>query len=105
MLKDNKKEVKVGDLIILRLSAGEEVIGKVDHLDEENIYLSKPYRPIMTQQGLALAPFSVLSSSDSAISKKHIVSNYPPDGEVETQYLQIASGIDLTTSIPTVSAK
>ena len=106
MLKIKHSEIEIGKLMIIRLSAGEEVIGKVENIDDEFVFLSKPFRPIMTQQGLGIAPFSILSDNDLVpIDLNHIVSYYPPANEVEVQYLQATSGIDLISKIPSISIK
>lgn len=63
------------DVIGLILNTGQEVIGKVDHSDEDQLWLLKPFKVILTQQGPAMIPMTMLVDYDkdeSAIPIKHV---------------------------------
>ena len=48
---------KVGDTISLKLSTGEEVVGRLDAESSESYTVKKPMVLIANEKGLGLAPF------------------------------------------------
>ena len=98
MLIQTQRALEKDKIFILKLSSGEEVIGKVDELGETEIFMTKVYRTVMTQEGVGIAPFSVLSDTDVVIPfrKDTIIAYYPPSDLAEKDYLTSSTGISLS---------
>jgi len=88
---------KIGDTVSLKLSSGEEIVGRLDAEDETYYTLRKPMVLIMQQQGLGLAPymysvspdakFNVLASTVSCIAKT--------ESDIAKQYTSSTSSIQM----------
>tara|TARA_R110002073_G_scaffold265278_6_gene428372 strand:- start:653 stop:943 length:291 start_codon:yes stop_codon:yes gene_type:complete len=56
---------KVGDTVSLKLSSGEEIVGRLDDESTTKFTLKKPMVLIMGAEGLGLAPYMYSVSPDS----------------------------------------
>ena len=52
-----EKSITKGDVVSFKLASGEEVVAKLDGLDETRYVVTKPLMLTMSEKGLALAPF------------------------------------------------
>lgn len=89
------------EVIALKLSTGEEVIGRVEYNDSQTLNLSKVriviIQPMENQQvGVAFMPF-MASNPDGVIplTKTSIVGEVRPTAVMEKAYLQQTSAIQL----------
>lgn len=95
MLIDRK--YKENDVISLKISSGEEVIGRFVKEDLEHIYITKPTILGMNQKGIAMMPFMITVDPDKehALSKNAVITYQLTDQEIAKQYLSQTSGIAL----------
>ena len=92
------KKFKENDVISLKVSSGEEVIGRYLREDDAYFYITKPNVLMMNGQGMGMVPymFTVNPDQDYAISKSSVITLSTTDGDVAKQYLSKTSGIALS---------
>ena len=88
---------KVGDTVSLKLSSGEEIVGRLDEETTTKFTLKKPMVLIMGAEGLGLAPymysvspdskFQLLASTVSCIAKT--------ETDIAKQYVSTTSSIQM----------
>ena len=88
---------KVGDTVSLKLSSGEEIVGRLDDESTTKFTLKKPMVLIMGAEGLGLAPymysvspdskFQLLASTVSCIAKT--------ETDIAKQYVSTTSSIQM----------
>mgnify|MGYP000535090784 FL=1 len=88
---------KDGDTVSLKLSSGEEIVGRLEEETPTKFVLTKPMVLIMQQQGLGLAPymfsvspdakFNILATTVSCVAKT--------EGEIADQYIATTSNIQM----------
>mgnify|MGYP006078422587 FL=1 len=88
---------KVGDVVSLKLSSGEEILGRLEAEVENNVTLKKPMVLIAQEKGLGLAPFMFSVSPDGKfVMKANAVSCVAKtESEISKQYMAQTSGIAL----------
>ena len=88
---------KNGDTISLKLSSGEEILGRLESEDTNNYTLKKPMVLIAQEKGLGLAPFMFSVSPDGKfVMKANAVSCVAKtESEISKQYMAQTSGIAL----------
>jgi len=92
LLESNYKN---GDTISLKLSSGEEMVGRLEKEDENQISIKKPMVIIAAQQGLALSPFMFSATPDAkfVIKQSNIMCVTKTIEEIGKQYTQQTTGI------------
>ena len=88
---------KVGDTVSLKLSSGEEIVGRLDDESTTKFTLKKPMVLIMGSEGLGLAPymysvspdakFQLLAATVSCIAKT--------ETDIAKQYVSTTSSIQM----------
>jgi hypothetical protein len=88
---------KVGDTVSLKLSSGEEIVGRLDDESTTKFTLKKPMVLIMGAEGLGLAPymysvspdakFQLLAATVSCIAKT--------ETDIAKQYVSTTSSIQM----------
>ena len=88
---------KNGDTVSLKLSSGEEILGRLESEDTNNYTLKKPMVLIAQEKGLGLAPFMFSVSPDGKfVMKANSVSCVAKtESEISKQYMAQTSGIAL----------
>jgi hypothetical protein len=88
---------KVGDVVSLKLSSGEEILGRLEAEVENNVTLKKPMVLIAQEKGLGLAPFMFSVSPDGKFVMKttSISCMAKTELEISKQYTAQTSGIAL----------
>ena len=88
---------KVGDVVSLKLSSGEEILGRLESEKENNVTLKKPMVLIAQEKGLGLAPFMFSVSPDGKFVMKStaISCMAKTEAEISKQYTAQTSGIAL----------
>ena len=88
---------KKGDCISLKLTSGEEVIGRLEEEKNDSLILSKPMMIAATQEGLGLAPFmfSVGPSAKFVLKLSNVLCVVKSDREFSKQYLENTTGIQI----------
>lgn len=88
---------KNGDTVSLKLSSGEEIVGRLDEETPTKFILQKPMVLIMQQQGLGLAPFMFSVSPDAKfnILATTVTCIAKTEGEIADQYIATTSNIQM----------
>ena len=96
MLVETKKK---GDVVSVKLTTSEEIIGSFEDEDNDHYMIDRPFMVGITQQGIALMPWlqavDMKSNKSVKISKKHIVAIAEPVESIAKEYSSQMSGITL----------
>lgn len=85
------------DVVSLKLTTGEEVIGRFDSENDSIIILNKPLSFVMAEQGLSLGPFMISANKDDkiTISKLTVIAIIKTNELIAKQYLKQSTGLVL----------
>lgn len=88
---------KENDTVTIKTIGGEEIIGKLLEISQENFKLSKPMKVMVTQQGIGLGPLAFTIHPDSKVDvrKTSVLFIAKTDGEMSKQYIASTTGIML----------
>jgi len=91
------KGVTQGEVITLKLTSGEELVGKLTEETDAYYKLSKPMVIGMGKQGPGLMPylFTVNPDREVKLSKITVTVAEPTDADFAKQFLESTSGIKL----------
>ena len=86
-----------GDVVSVRLSSGEEIVGKLLADDTTTIKLKQPLMAMMSEKGLAMIPFmlTVNPEADLIINKQQIMITAKSHKDVADHFIQSTTGITL----------
>ena len=86
---------KEQDVVSIKLSTGDEVVGKLLSEDDNQIVLSKPLALTATQQGMGLVPFmfTVDQESKFPFSKQLVLIIMKTEKEMTSSYIQNTTGL------------
>jgi len=86
---------KVGDVVSMKLTSGEEILATLEEEKGNSLVLKKPLMLIAQQQGLGLAPFMFTASPDSkiTINTDKVICITKTIEEMAKQYISSTSGI------------
>ena len=86
---------KIGDTVSLKLSSGEEIVGRLDAEDETYYTLRKPMVLIAQPEGLGLAPYMYSVSPDRKfmIRTNSVSCLSKTQEEISKQYTKTTTGI------------
>ncbi len=89
-----------GDVVTIKISTGEEVIGKYEGDEKDGMKVARPLVLAAGPNGnIALAPYMFTADSSAVIFKaQHVICVAPSIKQAQDQYIQA------TTGIQTVSA-
>ncbi len=90
-----KSKFDAGDIVSLKLTSGEEIVGKFVSEDMMEIVLTKVVMLAMTQKGVGMAPYMVTINPDKeyAINKQAVILKAHTDKDVADQYTYQTTGI------------
>lgn len=90
-----KSKFSEGDIISLKLTSGEEIIGKYINDDDSTYLLNKPLMLAMSKQGAAMMPLmmTVNPEKDFRINKAAVLLYGETVKEVANQYVYQTTGI------------
>jgi hypothetical protein len=88
---------KLNDTITIKLTSGEEVIGRFEPSDEGTVRLKKPVTFMMGAQGLGLVPFAFSAPQDITIEfpATVVICHFPTDKMVAGQYFKQTTGLTI----------
>jgi len=88
---------KENDIVSIKISTGDEIVGKLLSEDDNQIVLSKPLALTATQQGMGLVPFmfTVDQESKFPFNKKSVMIIMKTEKEMATNYIQSTTGLSL----------
>lgn len=86
-----------GEVITLKLTNGEELIGRLVEENAHGIKISKPMALSVSPQGIGMMPFlfTVNPDKEITVSYSSIVVHAATDKQFADQYLQSTTGIKL----------
>ena len=86
---------KVGDIVSLKLSTGEEIVSRLDAESSESYTVKKPMVLIANEKGLGLAPFMYSVSPDGkfVLNANTVTCIGKTEGEIAKQYTATTSNI------------
>lgn len=105
-----EKKPGMGDLIAIKLTTGEEVVGRIDanpsDADPSDLTLKAPVAWMLTQQGVMPAPVMITAEDKPTITFRNtaIISKTSPRKEISDAYIQITTGLQVAGSAPAPSA-
>lgn len=88
---------KSNDTVTVKLSSGEELVGRFVKEDAQKLTLKKPLAIVATQQGLGLGPYAFTVNQDSEIglNKAVIVFVAKTETQMAKQYVTSTTGIHM----------
>jgi hypothetical protein len=91
------KGISIGEVITLKLTSGEEIIGKLADDTATHYKLSKPMVIAMGAKGPGLMPylFTVAPDKDVKLNKTTVVVAEATDKQFADQFIQSTTGIAL----------
>jgi small nuclear ribonucleoprotein (snRNP)-like protein len=83
------------EIIILKLTSGEELIAKVINDELMQLTVKNPISVATTTQGIGLIPclFTANEELDVIINKNNIIMYASPREEIKNKYIEMTSGI------------
>lgn len=96
-----EKRFGEGDVVSLKLTSGEEILGRYAKEDMVSITLSKPLMIAMTPKGPAMAPvmMTVNPDSDLTFNKSSIIVSANCYKEIADQYVFQTTGIQMPSAM------
>ena len=90
-----EKPYEVNDVVSIKLSSGEELVGKLVEEGPEVVTLAKPPMLSMTQKGMGLAPYMFTVNPESTIkfNDKNIITIVKTMDTMAKQYIQSTTGL------------
>jgi len=84
-----------GDIVTVKLTSGEEIIGKYVSGTDDQIVLEKVLMLAMSQKGVGMAPYLITVNPDNKLrfNKSLIVVVAETDKEIANQYIYQTTGI------------
>ena len=87
---------KENDVVSIKLSSGEEIVGKLVSEDAGTITLAKPLMLAQTPQGMGLAPYMFTVDPEKAqltFNEKNIITVSKTMETMAKQYIQSTTGL------------
>lgn len=87
---------KPGDIVSIKLSSGEEILGKLASTENNTYTLNKPVVLAMGQQGATMVPYMLTADPtvhDFVFKEQHVVHCVPTAKALANQYIEGTTGI------------
>jgi hypothetical protein len=87
---------KENDVVSIKLSSGEEVVGKLVEETSDTITVSKPLMLAHTQQGMGLAPYMMTVDPEKAqlkFNERNVITVSKTMETMAKQYIQSTTGL------------
>ena len=84
------------DIISIKLTTGEETIGRLKETTDDSIVLTKPMSFTVGQQGIGLGPFMFSlgrNTADVSVNKNNIIAMVKTDDLIAKEYIKQTSGL------------
>ena len=93
-------QYKVGDVISIKLSSGEEMIARFEDENEEVVTIAKPYILIAAQNGMALAPYMFTIAPDTKVKLKinNVICIVKSAKDAADMYIKQSTGIAIASA-------
>ncbi len=93
-------QYKVGDVISIKLSSGEEMIARFEDENEDVVTVAKPYILIAAQNGMALAPYMFTIAPDTKVKLKinNVICVVKSAKDASDMYIKQSTGIAIASA-------
>ena len=93
-------QYKVGDVVSIKLSSGEEMIARFEDENEEVVTIAKPYILIAAQNGMALAPYMFTVAPETKIKLKinNVICIVKSAKDAADMYIKQSTGIAIASA-------
>lgn len=88
--------IRPGEIISVKLTTGEEVIGKLSEDVADKLVLDRPVVLTAAPQGMALVPYLMTADPENQVihfSKGHVIATSKTQDNLAKQYTQQTTGI------------
>tara|TARA_B110000211_G_C13987739_1_gene512510 strand:+ start:653 stop:946 length:294 start_codon:yes stop_codon:yes gene_type:complete len=88
---------KMGDVISIKLSSGEEMIARAEKETKDELTVVKPYILIAAENGMALAPYMFTVETDAKIKLKinNVICIVKSAKDASDMYVKQSTGIQI----------
>ena len=95
LINKNKGVLEAGEIVVMKLSSGEEVIAKIDSCDNAVLKLQRPCALGMGPNGPMMNKWSVFADKDKLVELKleFIMATAAPEKEIADHYESLTSSI------------
>jgi len=92
-----EKNFQEGDTISAKCVNGDELVGRLEKINDDIITVKKPMMCLMTQKGVGLVPFMVSLNPDSSVdvTRSHIISIAKTHKPIADHYIELTTGLKL----------
>jgi len=93
-------QYKVGDVISIKLSSGEEMIARFEDENDDVVTVAKPYILIAAQNGMALAPYMFTIAPDTKVKLKinNVICIVKSAKDASDMYIKQSTGIAIASA-------
>ena len=93
-------QYKVGDVISIKLSSGEEMIARFEEENDRDVIVAKPYILIAAQNGMALAPYMFTVAPETKIKLKinNVICIVKSAKDASDMYIKQSTGIAIASA-------
>jgi glycine cleavage system H lipoate-binding protein len=93
-------QYKVGDVVSIKLSSGEEMIARFEDENEDVVTVAKPYILIAAQNGMALAPYMFTIAPDTKVKLKinNVICIVKSAKDASDMYIKQSTGIAIASA-------
>lgn len=97
-----EKPIAIGEIACIKISNGDEIIGKIADIDANTVTVTKPHLMILSQDprtghpGVQMAPFFMLGGDQAGkfpINRTHIMCMVPANKDAKAGYTQQTTGL------------
>jgi len=90
-----EKKFATNDTVSIKLSSGEEIVGRFVSMSDSEVIISKPMSLLATQNGMGLSPFMFTVSMDNKFPfNRNLISvMIPTESNMASQYIEQTSGL------------
>lgn len=91
-----RKPAKVGEIVTLKLSSGEEIIARLDADNDGKLKLHRPMTLSYTAQGVGMTPWMITAGEDNVVEidrDRWVISMSTTGKQTADQYIEGTTGI------------
>lgn len=95
MLINTSSKLAIGDVVGFKIITGDEVIAKIEEINETEWVVSNPCTLMPSPQGLGLIPsmFSLKDNAKLLLNRNHVIFYAEVDERLRTHYIEQTTGI------------
>ena len=95
-----EEQYKIGDIVSIKLSSGEEMIARLEDESKVDITIWKPYILVAAQKGVALAPYMFTINPEVKIKLKinNVICIVKSAKDASDMYIKQSTGIAIASA-------